>query len=310
MNLDNIMELVVTDASYSALDNSKRHQDVGAGFDEAIDDLRATIYDKYRPQEHLHAKEFGYSWMDRRWRGTIYHHQAGWTIRMRAMPSKIARFDELDFEYESVMRLVRGEGLTIFAGPTAAGKSTTLLAAMDALRNEGRLGWTITIEDPVEFLHPSPMIEQREVGVDTESFDRGVIEAMRFSPDTIVVGEIRDSASADAAVQAGQTGHRVLATVHANSTADVVNRLFARLSEPQRRLLPTALQGIMVQRLERLPKGPPVALHETLYCTDSVRAVFEKGPEGLPQLNHQFDAQKVERMSVKRARLRKAGIIP
>jgi Tfp pilus assembly pilus retraction ATPase PilT len=268
------------------------------------------LRERHEPQETNRTSDFGLSWNGRRWRGHLYHHMNGWSVALRVMPFKVHQLADLDFDREQVLSLARNPGLCLFAGATGSGKSTTLAAVVNALEEDALLGPTVTIENPVEYLHRSPLIEQRQVGDDTQSFASGVIEAMRQNPETIVIGEIRDSETADAAIQAGLTGHRVLATLHARDIRETLVRLMALLPEAQKRMMPMCLQGMMAQQLEKLPGMPPIPVYETLECTDSVASLVSSGVENLPRLNHEFSVQGREGLKTMRSRLKADGIIP
>lgn len=275
----------------------------------ALAALYEELLNQYKPERTDRTVDFGLDWNGLRWRGHLYHHMHGWSATMRALPEKVATLGELDFDEEQVLSIARDEGLVIFAGATASGKSTTMAALMGSLDHEGLLGDAVSIENPIEYVHKSHRIEQREVGTDTASFATGVVEAMRQTPKTIVIGEIRDPETADAAVQAGLTGHRVLATLHAKNLRDAIVRLTSILPAHQRSLLATALQGIMVQSLIRIPNQPPVPIYETLEINDSVAGIIDKGTDSLNLLNHEFRHQGRRKMDEMRAELVSAGII-
>ncbi len=161
----------------------------------------------------------------------------------------------------------RESGLLIVSGPTGSGKSTTLAALLDHV-NRTAARHIVTIEDPVEYLfEPSrSVITQREVGVDTPSFAEGLRRSLRQDPDIILVGEIRDAISAAAALQAAETGHLVLATLHASSCSEAVERL--ELLFPQnerdavRKTLSVQLAGVLCQRLVPARAGGRIAACE------------------------------------------------
>ncbi len=161
----------------------------------------------------------------------------------------------------------RESGLVIVSGPTGSGKSTTLAAVLDHV-NKAVARHVVTIEDPVEYLF-DPVLSvftQREVGVDTPSFAEGLRRSLRQDPDIILVGEIRDAASATAALQAAETGHLVLATLHASACGEAVERL--ELLFPQgerdaaRKTLSSQLVGVLCQRLVPAKAGGRTAACE------------------------------------------------
>jgi Tfp pilus assembly pilus retraction ATPase PilT len=184
-----------------------------------------------------------------------------------------------------------------------------MFSVMNELDQEGILGDTITIEHPVEYLHQQPHIEQRRVGFDTASFDVAIVEAMRLTPKTIVIGEIRDRATADAALTAGLTGHRVLATLHARNASEAIVRMINLLPEDRQPMLGIAVQGLMVQMLEAVPNSPVIPVYESLLIDDPVAAILSKGAGMLQQLNHEFRRQRRPRMTEMREELVRAGVI-
>lgn len=150
--------------------------------------------------------------------------------------------------------MVRKSGLVLVCGPTGSGKSTTLAACLEWM-NQGLSRHIVSIEDPIEYLFSNQrcLFTQREVGIDTSGFAEGLRRSLRQSPDVIFVGEIRDAETAGTATQASETGHLVLATLHASSCTDAVERLQflfpATLRDTVRRTLSGQLLGILCQRL-------------------------------------------------------------
>ncbi len=149
---------------------------------------------------------------------------------------------------------LKHDGLVLVAGATGSGKSTTLAAMIDYINtNENKR--IITVEDPVELIHKNKksIISQREVGQDTASYERALKSLMRQNPDVILIGEIRDRETADSALQAAQTGHLVLSTVHASSASETIDRfagLYPMDERPMvKRLLSYSIEGVIAQRL-------------------------------------------------------------
>ena len=202
------------------------------------------------------------TYKNRRLRLSVYLQGGMRALAIRIIPDQIKTLAEL--KVPSVFeKIVDAEkmGLIVICGATGSGKSTTLSAAIDRI-NDSRAQMILTIEDPVEYLHTAKMslIHQREVGRDTQSFDAGVYAAMRQDPDVIMVGEMRDTATMEAAIRAAETGHLVMTTVHAMDVASAVNRIvgvFPANQQAQIRIqLAGTLKCVVVQRL--LPKrGDP-----------------------------------------------------
>jgi twitching motility protein PilU len=173
-------------------------------------------------------------------------------------------------------------GLVLMVGATGSGKSTTL-AAMINHRNENCSDHILTIEDPVEFLHQNrkAIVNQREVGLDTRSFGRALRAAMRAAPDVILIGEIRDRETMEAAITLAGTGHLAIATLHANNTAETLDRiinLFPRDQHAQIFLdLSQYLRAIVSQRLVRGRNNKRVAAVEVMLNTPHIQDLIKKG---------------------------------
>jgi twitching motility protein PilT len=215
-----------------------------------------------------------------RFRGNAYRQRGCVALAIRLIPFDIMGFDELHLP--SIMRKLseRPRGLVLVTGPTGSGKSTTLAAMVDHI-NKSRRGHIITIEEPIEFIHrhQSCMINQREVGTDTQSFANALKYALRQDPDVLLVGEMRDLETIAMTLTAAETGHLCLATLHTNSAAESINRIIDVFPSHQqsqvRAQLSFVLEGVITQTL--LPKargrGRVVAC-EVLVATPAIRAVI------------------------------------
>lgn len=215
-----------------------------------------------------------------RFRGNCFQQRGRTALAFRHIPGRVGSLEELGLP--SIMNRLTGRprGLVLVTGPTGSGKSTTLAAMVDLI-NRRRRGHIITIEDPIEFLHPHRrcVVNQREVGVDTLSFATGLKYSLRQDPDVILIGEMRDAETMGAALTIAETGHLVLATLHTNSAADSVNRVvdaFPAHSQHQvRTQLASVLEGVVTQiLLPRAAGGGRVVATEVLVCTDAIRAVI------------------------------------
>lgn len=187
----------------------------------------------------------------------------------------------LPYQVEKMLKAAH-RGMIIVTGPTGSGKSTTLAAMIGEL-NESRYGNILTIEDPVEFMHERKncIINQREVGIDVNTFADGVHDALRFVPDVILIGEIRDAETMKAAVRATESGHLVLASMHAPTTITAIRKMLAYLSDSQADMqtLGYLLRGVVAQALVR-EKGESGKNHlasEFLDCTTPqvIQAIVE-----------------------------------
>jgi len=173
-------------------------------------------------------------------------------------------------------------GLILMVGSTGCGKSTTLAGMVD-YRNTKTSSHIITIEDPIEFLHPNKrsIVNQREVGVDTKSYDRALKSAMREAPDVILVGEIRDRESMEAAMRLAGTGHLVLSTLHANNAPEALDRIINMFPKDYHRQIfmdmSQYLRAIISQRLVRGVEGKRVAAVEIMLNTPHVAEMINRG---------------------------------
>ena len=179
---------------------------------------------------------------------------------MRHVKEEIPSFETLGLPRVAHDLALMPSGLVLVCGPTGSGKTTTLAAMIDAINTERRCH-ILTIEDPIEFLHQNKAatISQRELHTDTLDFARALRSGMRQDPDVILVGEIRDVETLRTALQAAETGHLVLATLHARTVVDAVNRvidLFPVDEQRQARLsISESLQGVMCQHLVKSADG-------------------------------------------------------
>jgi twitching motility protein PilT len=211
-----------------------------------------------------------------RFRVNAFKQRGSVSIAMRFIPFGVPRLEELDLP-EAVARLAREErGIVLVTGTTGSGKSTTLAAMID-LVNRTMSKHIVTIEDPIEFLHQDgkSLINQREVGADTVSFARALRRVLRQDPDIILIGEIRDSESAQIALSAAETGHLVLSTLHTVDATETVNRMID-LFPPHERgqvrtMLAGTLKGIIGQRLVRTRDGGRAAACEVMVTTGRIQ---------------------------------------
>ena len=202
---------------------------------------------------------------------------------LRTITTNIPKFEELGLPNVLKEVVMTKRGLVIMVGATGSGKSTTL-AAMIGYRNENSYGHIITIEDPVEFVHPHSncVITQREVGVDTDSFEAALKNTLRQAPDVILIGEIRDRETMEHAVAFAETGHLCLATLHANSANQALDRIINFFPEERRQQLlmdlSLNLSGLVSQRLIPKKEGKGrVAAMEMLLNSPLISDLIFKG---------------------------------
>jgi twitching motility protein PilT len=225
----------------------------------ANEDIVKLLRDAFSPSiveriEKQHEADLSFICGKIRYRANFSKQQGAQSFSFRVVPQKIPKLDDLELP-PSVADLVREpRGLLLVTGAAGQGKSTTACALLQRL-NESMALRIITIEDPIEYLFEENQcqFEQREVGVDTESFASGIRNAMRQDPEVIFIGEIRDRDSIQAAMQAAETGHLVLATLHADSVSQAIDRIreFHAAEEQANAsaLLARSLNGIICQRL-------------------------------------------------------------
>ncbi len=215
-----------------------------------------------------------------RFRGNCFKQRGCVAMVMRQIPINVQTFDELKLPPVIARLAEKPRGLVLVTGPTGSGKSTTLAAMIDKINKERR-GHIITVEDPIEFIHRHQgcIINQREVGTDTNSFASALKYALREDPDVILVGEMRDLETISAALTIAETGHLCFATLHTNSAAEAINRIIDVFPSHQqsqvRAQLSFVLEGIVTQTLlpKREGKGRAMAA-EILVVTQAIRALI------------------------------------
>jgi twitching motility protein PilU len=217
-----------------------------------------------------------------RFRVNVFLQRGYPAIVLRYITADMPRLDSLGLPEAIADLALLKRGLILVVGATGSGKSTTL-AAMINLRNETASDHIITIEDPIEFLHANKrsIINQREVGLDTKSYSRALRGAMRAAPDVILIGEVRDRESMEAAVNLAGTGHLVMATLHANNCAETLDRIinmFPREQHTQIFLdLSQYLRAILAQRLVMGKDSRRVAAMEVMLNTPHISELVKKG---------------------------------
>jgi twitching motility protein PilT len=201
---------------------------------------------------------------------------------LRLIPWRIRTFQELGLGVHIQELLYRPRGMVLVTGPTGSGKTTTLATMIDYI-NRNRKVHIITVEDPIEYRHQhnQAVISQRELGADVPDFTEALRRALRQAPDVILVGEMRDLESTRLAIQAAETGHLVLSTVHTNSAQETIERIIdqypSNQQEQVRTQLASALQGVLSQTLlPRKDKPGMVAAYEILIANSAVRNLIRE----------------------------------
>jgi len=216
-----------------------------------------------------------------RWRVSLYRQRQSLALALRRIPGNPPRIEDLGLPAAVTKFSSLTHGLVLFCGPTGSGKSTSLAALVDRI-NRTRASHILTLEDPVEYVHSSArsMVHQREVGVDVDDFASGLRAALRQDPDVLLVGELRDLETISTALSAAETGHLVLATVHASSAAGAVSRIVDTFPANQqgqiKAQLAASLQGVVAQKLLPARDGRKLAT-EVLIASNAVRNMIREG---------------------------------
>lgn len=227
--------------------------------------------------------DFSFEVKKARFRVSVTRVRGNLTLVLRRLPHRLLSIEEIGVP-EAIVRLShRARGLILVTGATGSGKSTTLASLVNRLAQIGGKH-IITIEEPTEYIipHGKGLVTQREVPIDTPSFSQGLIDALRMTPNVIVVGEMRDLETMRAAVTAAETGHLVFGTLHTNDAAGTINRIIdgfpGNEKEELRAKLSVSLIGVLCQTLlPRLDDGGQVAAFETLVVTPAVAHMIRQG---------------------------------
>ena len=197
--------------------------------------------------EKDHEIDLSFSWKGRsRFRANFFMQRGAMSGTIRQIPNDIPGLDTLGLPPVVEELAKRPNGLILVTGPTGSGKSTTLAAIIDQI-NRTQRGHILTIEDPIEFVHThrNCIINQREVGSDTESFTKALRYVLRQDPDFVLLGEIRDLNSMEAALRISETGHLVLATLHTNNTIQTIHRIIDFFPSSQQEMVRTQLSFVL-----------------------------------------------------------------
>jgi len=253
--------------------------------------LVLALLNEEQKQRFLKEKEldFAYSYKDKaRFRVNVFFQQGYMGASLRFLPFKIKTLKELNLPSVLEKFTQHTQGFFLVVGPSGHGKSTTLAALIDII-NHKRNDHIITIEDPIEYIFTQDrcIIDQREVGFDTESFHRALRSAFRQDPDVIMVGEMRDLETISTALTAAETGHLVFATLHTNNAAQTIDRIidsFPASAQSQIKIqLAATLLGVVSQRLIPRIEGGRIPAVEIMFSNPAVRNLIREGK------THQLD---------------------
>ena len=216
-----------------------------------------------------------------RFRVNVFNQRGNWAAAYRRLPYEIPSIDSLGLPKGVIDLTKRRKGLVLITGTTGSGKSTTLASIIYKMTQELE-GHIITIEDPIEYLYPhsKAQVNQREVGVDTESFASGLKSALRQDPDVVVVGELRDMESMAAAITIAETGHLVFGTLHTNTASGTINRLVdafpADKQDVIRVNLSMSLLAVVAQQLVPNKIGERSLAAEVLISTPAIQSLIRE----------------------------------
>lgn len=253
------------------------HQDVHGMIYDIMNDSQRKMY-----EENLEC-DFSFEIPKlARFRVNAFNQDRGAAAVLRTIPSKILSLEDLSAPKIFADLALRPRGLVLVTGPTGSGKSTTLAAIINHI-NENKNAHILTIEDPIEFVHTSQksLVNQREVGGHTHSFDAALRSALREDPDVILVGEMRDLETIRLALTAAETGHLVFGTVHTSSAAKTIDRVVdvfpAEEKEMVRSMLSESLIAVVTQSLlKKKDQSGRVAAHEIMVATPAIRNLIRE----------------------------------
>jgi len=249
---------------------------------EATEQLAYSVMNEKQKKLFEQNKEVDFSFGVKdvgRFRANVYLQKGALAVALRLIPTEIQSFDQLKLPPVIRKLMDKPNGLILVTGPTGSGKSTTLAAMIDFL-NIDRKEHILTIEDPIEFVHKHKncMVNQREVLQDTDSFSSALKVALRQDPDIVLVGELRDLETIQAALSIAETGHLTFGTLHTNSAAKSISRIVdvfpANQKDTIRAQLSMVLEAIISQTLIQKVGGGRVLATEIMVATDAIRALI------------------------------------
>jgi len=251
----------------------------------AIKDIAYGIMSEDEIEEFEREKELNFAYQADgigRFRANVFYQRGQVGMVMRHIKTNVPEFETLKLPKVLTDVVMERQGLVLVCGPTGSGKSTTLGSMID-FRNRNATGHMLTIEDPIEFLHShkKSIIDQREIGSDTDSYHNALKNALRQAPDVILIGEIRDAEAMDYALNFAQTGHLCLATLHANNTKQVFERIRNFFAEEVRDQimfdLSLSLRAVINQRLVIGKDNKRLAATEVMLRSPDIVEHIQKG---------------------------------
>src|SRR3954469_18324874 len=226
--------------------------------------------------------DFGFAYQEKaRFRVSIMKSKGNYGLVLRQIPYKMFGLRDIGLPDKLRELLYRPRGLILVTGPTGSGKSTTLASMVNYI-NENRDGHIITIEDPIEYYHPHKkcIVTQREIGIDVPNFSEAIRRALRQDPDIILVGEMRDLETIEAAISAAETGHLVFGTLHTNGAAKTIDRIVdafpSNMKDMIRTQLASSIVAVISQVLCKKIGGGRIASYEIMVNTTSIAALIRE----------------------------------
>jgi len=226
--------------------------------------------------------DFSFGFQNMRFRANVFYQKGSTCASLRLIPKELRSFADLGLPPILEKFTEHSQGFVIITGPTGSGKSTTLAAMIDKINSEKRKH-IITIEDPIEYVfeHKLSLISQREVGSDTNSFARALRSSLREDPDVVLIGEMRDLETIEAAITLAETGHLVLTTLHTNSAAQTADRIVnvfpPHMQQQISSQLASVLLGVVSQRLIPKINGGRVMAAEIMIANTAIKSLIRDG---------------------------------
>ena len=251
---------------------------------QAIKGLLKSILNSHLQEEFEHNREvdFGFEWKEIRFRVNYYYVRGNQAGAFRLIPKKIPTVEELNLPSTFHKYSKLKDGLVLLTGPTGEGKSTTIAAILNEV-NQNQQRHIITVEDPIEFVYPSAksIISQRELHSDTFSFGKALRSVLREDPDIVLIGEMRDQETIQAALTIAETGHLVFSSLHTSSTPEAINRIVDVFPGAQQRQirgqLSSVLKSIVYQRLlPNVENNARIPCLEILFNTPAISALIRE----------------------------------
>ena len=256
----------------------------GAVGDERLRQMLFAIAPPQNREQWLATRDtdFAYETTDSRFRVNLFADRNGIGAVLRRIPTQVMAAEEMGISRPILDLCFLTRGLVLVTGPTGSGKSTTLAALIDYI-NRNRDDHIITIEDPIEFVHPHKrcLVHQREVGVHTQGFKAALRAALREDPDVVLVGELRDLETIAIALETAETGHLVFGTLHTNTAPSTVDRIIDQFPADRqaqiRTMLSESLKAVIAQTLCKKIGGGRAAAHEILIVNSAISNLIREG---------------------------------